>query len=136
VACIAIIEDDAALCVALQLALIEEGYDVRLIERPDDLLVQCTVAMPDLVLLDLLLGNWGDGLALAQAIRTHPLLRDTRIVVMSAAVSMLRQNKQELALLQCPVLEKPFDLEDLLALIAHQLASPVFGSVYGQLQRL
>jgi DNA-binding response OmpR family regulator len=119
---IAIIEDDAAIRLLLQATLADEGYEVLQIAGPGDVLAQLAAAAPDLVLLDLVLGRWGDGLALAQAIRKDPLLLDTPIVVMSAAVTVLQQHAEALDLLRCHVLEKPFDLDRLLGVIASALA--------------
>jgi two-component system response regulator MprA len=120
---IAVIEDDAAIRFTLDTVLTEEGYEAILIEGPGDLLVQLTASKPDLVLLDLLLGAWGDGLALARAIRREPGWERSPIVVLSAARNELRQHTDELTESRCQVLEKPFDLDDLLAIIAGALAS-------------
>jgi two-component system response regulator MprA len=120
---IAVIEDDAAIRFTLDTVLTEEGYEAILIEGPGDLFVQLTASKPDLVLLDLLLGAWGDGLALARAIRREPGWERSPIVVLSAARNELRQHTDELTESRCQVLEKPFDLDDLLAVIAGALAS-------------
>jgi DNA-binding response OmpR family regulator len=119
---IAIIEDDGATRFTLQTALTDEGYDAVLIEGPGDLLVQLSACRPDLVLLDLMLGAWGDGAALAAAIHTDRLLARTPVIVMSAARDTLRQHAGALAALGYPTLEKPFDLDRLLALVAGALA--------------
>jgi DNA-binding response OmpR family regulator len=121
--CIAIIEDDATIRDLLVDLLTEEGYKGVQIEGPGDLLAQLTADKPDLVLLDLMLGPWGDGLALAHAIREEPGWDQSPIIVVSAALNVLRQHATELTALHCQVLEKPFDLDELSALIAGALAS-------------
>jgi two-component system alkaline phosphatase synthesis response regulator PhoP len=118
---IAIIEDDEATRYVFQLMLTEEGYEVIPIKGPGDLLAQLTAAMPDVVLLDLMLGAWGNGLALAMALRTHPQYSTAPLIVMSAAHEALRQHQGKLTELQCHVLEKPFDLDDLRALVMGEL---------------
>jgi DNA-binding response OmpR family regulator len=120
---IAVIEDDAATSATLQVLLTDEGYEVLLIEGPGDLLAQLAATKPDLVLLDLMLGGWGDGLALACAIRREPGWKRLPLIVMSAAADRLDQHAFILRDLRCPVLEKPFDLDDLLALIAGELVT-------------
>jgi CheY-like chemotaxis protein len=75
------------------------------------------------VLLDLMLSGWGDGLAIAAAIRSDPVLVHTPIIVVSAALHVLRQHATDLTQLDCQVLQKPFDLDNLLGLIAGALAS-------------
>ena len=120
---IAVIEDDAATSATLQVLLTDEGYEVLLIEGPGDLLAQLAATKPDLVLLDLMLGGWGDGLALACAIRRQPGWKRLPLIVMSAASDRLDQHAFTLRDLRCPVLEKPFDLDDLLALIAGELVT-------------
>jgi DNA-binding response OmpR family regulator len=118
---IVIVEDDAATRDMLRVGLTEEGYAAIMLNGPGDLLAQLTAATPDLVLLDLMLGAWGDGLALATAIREDPLLRHLPIIVLSAARDMLRQHADELTHLHCHMLDKPFDLDGLFALIAGEL---------------
>jgi two-component system response regulator MprA len=130
---IAIIDDDAATRSTLDLALADEGYETRFILGPGDLLAQLTADRPDLVLLDLLLGRWGDGLALAAAIHGDPLLAHTPVIILTAARDMLRQHAGALAALGYPALEKPFDLDDLFALIAGALSPAATCSAPGVL---
>jgi DNA-binding response OmpR family regulator len=119
---IATIEDDAVTRGMLQVLLTDEGYQAISLEGPGDLLAQLTATKPDLVLLDLLLGDWGDGPALAAAIRGDPVLAHTPVIVLSAALNLLRQHAAALAVLGYPALAKPIDLDVLLALIAGALA--------------
>lgn len=118
---IAIIEDDEPIRSTLQALLVAYGYEVILVNGPGDLLAQLAAVGPDLVLLDLVLGAWGDGLALAAAVREHPLLLNLPLIILSAAVERLGQYSNTLTALQCQVLAKPFDLDDLLACIATAL---------------
>jgi DNA-binding response OmpR family regulator len=120
---IAIIDDDEAVRSALQVALTEEGYAAILIAERGDVLGQLDAAKPDLVLLDMVLGGWSDGLVLAAAMRAEPLLADVPIIVMSAAPEVLRRYSSALMYLRCQLLAKPFDLDDLLGLITGVLAS-------------
>jgi DNA-binding response OmpR family regulator len=120
---IVVIEDDEATRATLQVLLTDEGYEALLIEGPGDLLAQLAATKPDLVLLDLMLGSWGDGLALACAIRREPGWKRLPLIVLSAASDRLDQHAFILRDLRCPVLEKPFDLDDLLALIAGELVT-------------
>jgi DNA-binding response OmpR family regulator len=118
---IAIIEDDESICFFLREAFTVEGYEPILIDGPQDLLAQLSAAMPDLVLLDFVLGAWGDRLALATGIRSDPRFVRLPLVVMSAAPDVLRRYEDALTGLGCHLIEKPFDLGDLLALIEGEL---------------
>jgi CheY-like chemotaxis protein len=120
---IAVIEDDKANRLLLDSVLTLEGYEVILVEGPGNLLAQLAAARPDLVLLDLLLGAWGDGLALADAIRQEPGWEQLPLIVMSAASTLLHRLDPTLMRLECYVLAKPFDLQDLLALVKGALAA-------------
>jgi DNA-binding response OmpR family regulator len=105
----------------LDQVLAAHNADVILIEGPGDILAKITAADPDIVLLDLMLGEWGDGLALATAMRAHPLLLQVPVVLMSAAHHLLSQKEAAIAALGCRVLKKPFDLAALLALVEPSL---------------
>jgi DNA-binding response OmpR family regulator len=118
---IAIIEDDEATRATLDAMLTDEGYETILIARYRDPLAELRAAEPDLVLLDLMLGDWSDGLTIARAVRADPLLTQLPIIVLSAAQNMLRRYRPEFVGLHCQVLDKPFDLQDLLVLIAGAL---------------
>lgn len=115
---IAILDDDVSIRTVLSDVLMDEGYEVFLVEGSEDLLAKLAAARPDLVLLDWRLGAWGDGLALARAIRADLQFSHVRLIFMSAAQAELRKHFRALADLGCTVIEKPFDLDDLLARIA------------------
>jgi DNA-binding response OmpR family regulator len=120
---IVIIENDEATRFLLQTVLVEGGYEAIPIEGPGDLLAKLRAATPDLVLLDLMLGTWGDGLVLAAGIRREPCWEGLPVIAISAAHTVLRQHADELVALGCHVLEKPFDLDVLYAIIERELAS-------------
>ena len=118
---IAIVDDDISICTILSNVLSDEGYEVVVATGPDELLAQVLRLPPDLALIDMCLGSWGDGLTLAAAMRSEPLLAHTRLILMSGAADWLRQHSSELRHLQAHMVAKPFDLDELLALIAREL---------------
>jgi DNA-binding response OmpR family regulator len=118
---IAIIEEDETICFLLREVLTVEGYEPILIDGPRDLLAQLSAVTPHLVLLDFVLSAWGDRLALATGIRRDPQLVQVPLVVMSAAPDVLRRHQGALLDLRCRLIEKPFDLGDLLAVIQGEL---------------
>lgn len=77
------------------------------------------------MLVDLVLGAWGDGLALAAVVRAHLLLLHLPLIIVSAAVERLGQYARTLTALQCAVPAKPFDVEDLVALLEKELLGVV-----------
>ena len=86
---IAIVDDNPLICDLLVDLLATEGYEAVALEGPDQLVARLVVLQPDLVLLDVLLGSWGDGLALAGDLRATPLLATTPIILMTGAPDLL-----------------------------------------------
>jgi DNA-binding response OmpR family regulator len=114
---IVIVDDDINILEFMQLALVDEGYDVRVSTtgkgiqqgRPSDL--------PDLILLDVMLAE-EDGRAICRQLKTNEQTKDVPIIMLSAHVSE-RQLRQA-----CPAddfLAKPFELETLLDKVEKQL---------------
>ena len=88
-----------------------EGQGAEVVAFADELALFCAVARrpPTAVLLDVVL-NWVDGLRLAEGLKTHPLTRDTQVIVMSG---LSRPHVRERALKAGALafLPKPFDPE-------------------------
>lgn len=120
---IVIIEDDAPIREVLVQFLAEEGYEPLALHNDGDLAAHLVAIQPDLVLLDLLLGPWGNGMAVAAKMRSMPLLTRTPLIVMTAAPYLLAQYTGDLQALNCQVISKPFDLDGLLTCIRDALAA-------------
>jgi len=70
-ASILVVDDDQRLCDLLRRYLTSEGFRVSTVMSGDQMRRHIELDMPDLVLLDLMLGD-ADGLHLAQELRKHP----------------------------------------------------------------
>ena len=104
-----VVDDDAESRELLTDYLESQGAEV--VAFADELALFCAVARrpPTAVLLDVVL-NWVDGLRLAEGLKTHPLTRDTQVIVMSG---LSRPHVRERALKSGALafLPKPFDPE-------------------------
>lgn len=115
---IAVMNDDTAFLQLMQEALVDEGYRVRLHFTTDG--VEDAIAQEhlDLMILDIVMELRDAGLRLLYAIRQRRELDDLPVIVSSADAVFLREHAEELASLQCVVIEKPFDLDALYTKIA------------------
>ena len=120
---IAIVDDNPLICSVLGDLLAMEGYEAVALGGPDQLAARLAALQPDLVLLDVLLGPWGDGLALAADLRATPLLATTPIILMTGAPDLLARRGVDPVTLRYGVIDKPFDFDALLACIANALSA-------------
>jgi CheY-like chemotaxis protein len=105
-----VIDDDASLRRILTDLLVDEGYAV--FEAPDGHrgLTLAERLSPDVILLDLALPGT-TGLDLLEDLKRRKATRATPVIVMTAYAYLLRQGDVRQA---AGVLQKPFDLSDLL----------------------
>lgn len=108
-----LVVDDERHIVALLTELLEdEGYHVMSAYDGVDALELVRAHAPDLVLADIMMPRM-DGLALLNSL--HESNAVLPVVLMSAAVTPLTH--------EVPYISKPFDLEELLNVLAHELAN-------------
>ena len=114
---IAVIDDDQSHIELLEIFLAEEGYEVV---AHDDLheahafIKQARVA---LVLLDLMQGHRAIGLDVVRELKQYSQTRDLPIIILSADAHTLREHAAELRMHGVNMLEKPYSVDELLALI-------------------
>ena len=118
-----VVEDDTAVRFLLGVVLVED-LDVRVVEAATGpAAVEALAAeRPALVILDLMLPGFG-GLEVLRRLRADAATRAIPVVAMSAAVG----GTQALADGCDAFLQKPFDLEDLVAVARRALAPPLAG---------
>jgi CheY-like chemotaxis protein len=115
---ILIIEDDADIRDVMQQALQGEGYDVTTVADPREPAAALGRMQPDLIVADIMLrGTSGIEVALALRADGH---RSTLMIGMSASGIMAAIARRSGAFQE--VIDKPFDLDDLFALIERLLA--------------
>jgi DNA-binding response OmpR family regulator len=113
---ILVIEDDKDIRDSIQYALEEEGYDVTASED-SKILRSFNQIAPDMVLLDNWLTEWksdANGQQISRDLKSNPATSHIPVIMISAV-----SNIQEIAEagLADGYLRKPFDLEELLALV-------------------
>jgi DNA-binding response OmpR family regulator len=116
---ILVLEDDEELSKLLDMVLTEEGYGVQCARTVGQALEIVQVCQPDVVLFDMLLADQ-DGGAFVRAYRELP--GSTAPLI---AVSGLANLEREAARIGADGhLGKPFDVDDLLALVEGHLGRP------------
>jgi CheY-like chemotaxis protein len=78
-----VIDDDSDLCMQAASALSASGYSVRTANTPSDGVDQVDRWRPALVILDLMMPRYADGLGVLRAIRARPGLSELPIVALS-----------------------------------------------------
>jgi DNA-binding response OmpR family regulator len=111
-----IVDDDPMTCHLLKVRLEMEGYACVTLSHPERILEAVRTEFPSLAVVDFHLGAC-DGLDLLRAVRSHQECHSLHIVVMSG---LDHRRDSELAGAN-GFLQKPFDLEDLVALIREVL---------------
>ena len=104
----------------------DHGYTVRRDESGAGVVDLVNAHPPDLIILDLVLGEV-DGWAILVGLRADDHTRHIPVIVCSAAADRARQYRGQLYDAAVRVLEKPFDLEHLLALVVELVGSPSVG---------
>jgi DNA-binding response OmpR family regulator len=127
---ILVVEDDPTICQLIAAALEEEGYSVTVTFDGQNGLKQAYQSPPRLVITDVMLPQM-DGLTLVNALRSHPQTQNIPVIMVSAVASKLAQASQH-ALTRVEYLAKPFDLEQLLARVAHCISLKAEPSPFDQ----
>jgi CheY-like chemotaxis protein len=116
-ACILVVEDNRTIATVLQVALEDAGYRVLGARNGHEALHMLAQALPDLVLSDLRMPGMG-GLELATRIHADPTMAAIRVVLMSAVTQPATNGVYQ------AFLHKPFDLDELLAVVGDLTADP------------
>jgi DNA-binding response OmpR family regulator len=109
-----VIEDEGAIAEMIEMLLGEEGYAVRVARTGPEGLERARAESPDLVTLDLALPGT-DGAALLRALHAA----GPPVIVISAHHDVLAPADRALA---AAIIDKPFDIDDMLASVAGLLA--------------
>lgn len=114
---IAVIEDDPGLRQMLAFLLGDEGFAVIAWPFGAHAHTMILHECPEVVLLDVRLEEKRTGLAVLDEIRADPRTHDTHVIICSGDVHFLREQIGMLRERRCAIIEKPFDIGELLALI-------------------
>lgn len=116
---ILVVDDEAKLLRAVAVTLREEGYEVTTARSGEDALVAASASVPDIIVSDIRMPRM-DGYQLARALRSNPRTELIPVVFLTAK----GERKDRIAGIRTGVdayLVKPFDPEELLAVLANLL---------------
>jgi len=121
---IAIVEDEPSLREMMTFLLDDEGFAV--IAWPSGAGAHAMILRerPDLLLLDLRLEESRTGMSVLNEIRNDPRTRATAVIVCSGDVRFLHEHGAMLRARGCGVIEKPFDIGELLGMICGFTPAP------------
>jgi len=120
---IAVINDDTAFLQLMHdLLEQEEGYAVTICKEADSAYEFVKDTQPDLVILDIRVGNEENGWLILNLLTLDPVTRPIPVIICSAAIHSLQEHEDLLKRYDCEVLPKPFDLDALLDKVAAALS--------------
>ena len=111
---IAVVNDDTVFLRLMNELLVDEGYNTRIIMASDQAYEQIRAEPPDLVVLDIRVGHEEHGWTVLDLVRLDPSTTRIPVIVCSTDMRLLSAKADMLRAKRCDILEKPFDLNDLL----------------------
>jgi CheY-like chemotaxis protein len=115
---ILVVDDDEGIVEVIQIVLEGEGYAVRTATNSTDL-HDLTDNLPDLILLDVLLSG-DDGRDICKSLKSNEMTKDIPVIMLSAHSDASKVADAGGA---DGFLEKPFDVDKLIEIVAKHLAS-------------
>jgi DNA-binding response OmpR family regulator len=112
-----VVEDEAEIQAIFMELLTDAGYRVRGFATAQEVQQLISSEWPDLVLLDNHLELYAAGWALLTMLRTNPATATIPIILVSGDAQFLRMWSAGLHEQGCYILEKPFDLDDVLTTV-------------------
>jgi DNA-binding response OmpR family regulator len=112
------VDDDSDILEVLQFILEDSGYEVDTLSDGNNLMEKIREKMPDLILLDIMLGNT-DGRELCKAVKKEDSTHKIPVIMISASHNVSSTINQEGA--PNDFIAKPFDISNLLSKIKNQL---------------
>jgi DNA-binding response OmpR family regulator len=117
---ILIVDDEPNIVLALELLMKREGYEVRTVASGETAFSAVGEFRPDLVLLDIMMPGM-DGYEVCRLIRSDPLLKDVRIIMITAKGRDVEKEKG-LALGADYYITKPFSTREVSVKVRELLA--------------
>ena len=118
---IIVLNDSMDLLNLMQDLLEEEGYEVLLQHSSSGAHAFITSNKPDLIILDFVLQEPDDGWVVLQMLKLDPATVTIPVIVSSADSRLFREKQERLRELNCLTIEKPFDLDEMLAKVSEAL---------------
>jgi DNA-binding response OmpR family regulator len=101
----------------------EEGYDVVLSGSPIQQVKEIEHIKPDLIILDLVLGDEKTGMQMLQMLKMQRSTSAIPVLVCTAALQIVREQEGYLVSQGVHVVYKPFEIDDLLTNVKQLLES-------------
>ena len=101
----------------------EEGYDVILSGFPIQQVKEIEHIKPDLIILDLVLGDEKTGMQMLQMLKMQRSTAAIPVLVCTAALQIVREQEGYLVSQGVHVVYKPFEIDDLMANVKQLLGS-------------
>jgi len=99
----------------------QEGYDVVLSGFPIQQIKEIELIKPDLIILDLVLGDEKTGMQMLQMLKMQRSTATIPVLICTAALQIVREQEGYLVSQGVHVVFKPFDIDDLLTNIKQLL---------------
>ena len=115
-------DTDSSIVELMQDLLQDEGYSVTALQRATNAYEEIRQTLPDLVILDITLEHSGDGWLTLDKLKHNAETSQVPVIICTADVRELRARQDELGVLGCVSVEKPFDIDTLLTAIEEDLA--------------
>ena len=120
---ICVIDDDLSFRRLCESILSAEGFTCEFVEDASEASAQIASTRPDLVIMDLRLGDEVDAVEVLLAIKQAPSpTADIPVLICSASRDLVETHLELLERLGCEIVDKPFGIDDLLAAIDRCLA--------------
>lgn len=101
----------------------DAGYDALTVKESHHAFELVRERQPALVIIELLIIDPERGLMIVNKMRLDPSTTTIPVIIASTSTPLLRDNAAHLRAKRCEMLQKPFDLEELLALVERSLQS-------------
>jgi DNA-binding response OmpR family regulator len=119
-ASVIIADDDPNIVLSLEFLMRRAGHEVRVAHDGEAVLAAVAEAVPDLVLLDVMMPK-RNGYDVCDALRADPACRDLRIIMLTARGQAVERTKG-LALGADAYVTKPFSTREVVDLVSETLA--------------
>ncbi|HEY8829904.1 MAG TPA: response regulator [Candidatus Limnocylindria bacterium] len=118
---IIVVNDDTAFLELMEQLLGDEGYEAEVMKSTKNAMEHIKERRPALIVLDVRINNEEAGLLLLDLITLDPETSSIPVIIASANLQALAGRDDELAAKGIYVIAKPFDIDDLAALIRKAL---------------
>jgi CheY-like chemotaxis protein len=120
---ITVVNNDTAFLTLMCELLVEEGYQALAWREGANAYEMIRREKPELVILDIRMEQPETGWTILELLRLDPTTTNIPVIVCSADAHFLREKAMYLREKRCDILEKPFDLNDLLTKVQETLDS-------------